>query len=379
MESTAQYWKPVWQALEGGYKLELAQAQSNKAPKGRKRDFADAERLARRYVAGELILSFVPSEEQRLWRTMTRTKQQLTRDRVRLQAQLEGFLEEARIKLSSHVSDLLGLGSRLMLQALAEGETSPARIAALATQGLKATQEELQDALSAAVTMNPLQRRVLGLFLERLILLETQMDTLEKERGRSAAATSGFRAATGGGAGSGSRFGAADHRRSGTTGGHVSFCRADGLVDWMLSRQGRKRGSLKEQPVTEREPVHAAHSKPGCQCSRQVEGQRIRDSVSAFGGKDWTLQGNLGSRASAVPHHVEDSPRGRNLRGMRPPHQLAGNPTTDQQTNPRSAPPRIPSATDPLAPDRSYRMNEWLFKGAAGLPVGADHRSNAGP
>jgi len=86
MESTAQYWKPVWQALEGGYKLELAQAQSNKAPKGRKRDFADAERLARRYVAGELILSFVPSEEQRLWRTMTRSKQRLTRDRVRLQA-----------------------------------------------------------------------------------------------------------------------------------------------------------------------------------------------------------------------------------------------------------------------------------------------------
>jgi transposase len=180
MESTAQYWKPVWQALEDGYKLELAQAHSNKAPKGRKRDFTDAERLARRYVAGELILSFVPNEEQRLWRTMTRTKQQLTRDRVRLQAQLDGFLEEARIKLSSHVSDLLGLSSRLMLQALAKGETNPARIAALATQGLKATQEELQDALSAAATMNALQREVLGLFLERLTLLETQMDTLEK-------------------------------------------------------------------------------------------------------------------------------------------------------------------------------------------------------
>jgi transposase len=180
MESTAQYWKPVWQALEDGYKLELAQAHSNKAPKGRKRDFADAERLARRYVAGELILSFVPNEEQRLWRTMTRTKQQLMRDRVRLQAQLEGFLEEARIKLSSHVSDLLGLSGRLMLQALAAGETNPARIAALATQGLKATQEELQDALSAAATMNALQRQVLRLFLERLTLVETQMDTLEK-------------------------------------------------------------------------------------------------------------------------------------------------------------------------------------------------------
>jgi transposase len=180
MESTAQYWKPVWQALEGRYRLHLAQAHSNKAPKGRKRDFADAERLVRRHIAGELILSFVPDEEQRLWRTMTRTKQQLTRDRVRLQNQLEGFLEEARIKLSSHVSNLLGVSARRMLQALAEGETDPAQIAAFATQGLQATQGELCDALSAAATLRPLQRQILKLFLERLALIENQMDVLEK-------------------------------------------------------------------------------------------------------------------------------------------------------------------------------------------------------
>jgi hypothetical protein len=51
MESTAQYWKPMWQALEGEFGLHLAQAHSNKAPKGRKRDFTDAERLVRRYIA----------------------------------------------------------------------------------------------------------------------------------------------------------------------------------------------------------------------------------------------------------------------------------------------------------------------------------------
>jgi transposase len=180
MESTAQYWKPVWQALEGEFGLHLAQAHSNKAPKGRKRDFTDAERLVRRYIACELILSFVPDPEQRLWRTMTRTKQQLTRDRVRLQNQLEGFLEEARIKLSSHVSDLLGLSGRRMLQALAEGETDSAKIAALATAGLKATQEQLQDALSAAATLSALQRQVLKLFLERLTLLDRQIETLDK-------------------------------------------------------------------------------------------------------------------------------------------------------------------------------------------------------
>jgi hypothetical protein len=58
MKSTAQYWKPVWLDLEPHFaKLHLAHAQSNRAPKGRKNDFGDAKRLARRLVAGELILS----------------------------------------------------------------------------------------------------------------------------------------------------------------------------------------------------------------------------------------------------------------------------------------------------------------------------------
>jgi transposase len=185
MESTAQYWKPVWQALEGQLKLHLAQAHSNRAPKGRKRDYADAERLVRRYIAGELILRFVPDEQQRLWRTMTRTKQQLTRDRVRLQNQLEGFLEETRIKLSSHVSDLLGRSGRRMLLALAEGETDPARISALAAPELRATRQELCDALSAAATLSETHRTILKLFPERLALLESQMDTLQKGVGRA--------------------------------------------------------------------------------------------------------------------------------------------------------------------------------------------------
>lgn len=185
MESTAQYWKPVWQALEGQLKLHLAQAHSNRAPKGRKRDFVDAERLVRRHIAGELILSFVPDGQQRLWRMMTRTRQQLTRDRVRLQNQLEGFLEETRIKLSSHLSDLLGLSGRRMLQALAEGETDPSRIAALAAKGVRATQEELCDALRAAATLSEPHRQILKLFLERLALIETQMDTLEKSVGQA--------------------------------------------------------------------------------------------------------------------------------------------------------------------------------------------------
>ncbi len=180
MESTAQYWKPVWQQLEGHCELFLAQAHSNRAPRGRKRDFADAERLLRRHAAGELILSFVPNAEQRLWRTMTRSKHQLTRDRVRLHNQIESLLEDGRIKLSGWVSDLLGVSSRRILQALSTGETDVTKLAALADPGLRATSEQLQDALSAAATLGALHRQVLGLFLERLALIEKHMEMLDK-------------------------------------------------------------------------------------------------------------------------------------------------------------------------------------------------------
>jgi len=89
MESTAQYWRSVWLELEPYMRLHLAQAFSNRAPRGRKHDFKDAERLVRRLIANELILSFVPNDEQRIWRSMPRMKLQLTRDRVRLQNQIE--------------------------------------------------------------------------------------------------------------------------------------------------------------------------------------------------------------------------------------------------------------------------------------------------
>ena len=71
--------------LEPHMRLHLAQPFSNRAPRGRKHDFKEAERLVRRLIANELILGFVPNGEQRIWWSMTRMKLQLTRDRVRLQ------------------------------------------------------------------------------------------------------------------------------------------------------------------------------------------------------------------------------------------------------------------------------------------------------
>src|SRR5215467_11226405 len=176
MESTAQYWKPVWEALERYWKpirekregaskrsgtLHLAQAQSNRGRRGRKSDFRDAE--------------------QRLWRTVTRKKYQLRRDRVRLHNQLESLLEEAHIKLSSLVSDLLGTSARRMLKALADGESNPAALAALAHQKLRATPEQLCDALGACTDLKPVYRRLLKMALEQLQFLEQQLGQLDQE------------------------------------------------------------------------------------------------------------------------------------------------------------------------------------------------------
>jgi transposase len=179
MESTAQYWKPVWMDLEPHLaKLHLAQAHSNRAPKGRKNDFKDAKRLARRLLADELILSFVPDSEQRIWRTMTRGKHQLVRDRIRLQNQMEGLLEEMRIKLSSVISDLLGVSGRRILAALAKGETDPIKLAELGDDRLKCSKQELADALTGSP--EPMHRELLKQYLERLALLDKQIGELDQ-------------------------------------------------------------------------------------------------------------------------------------------------------------------------------------------------------
>ena len=176
MESTAQYWRSVWFELEPHLRLHLAQAFSNRAPRGRKHDFKDAERLVRRLLADELILSFVPSGEQRIWRSMTRMKLQLTRDRVRLQNQIECLLEEMRIKLSIVVSNLLGASGLRILHALADGETDPRKLAQLGGERLQCTEEQLVDALTGRV--QPVHGEMLGLQLERLQLIDEQMARL---------------------------------------------------------------------------------------------------------------------------------------------------------------------------------------------------------
>ena len=179
MESTAQYWRPVWIALEGQFRLHLAQPRSTLAPRGRKSDFSDARRIVRRLLAEDLTLSYVPGREQRHWRTVTRLRVRMTAQQVRLRNQMEGLLEEGQIKLSSVVSDLLGVSGRRILGAMVRGERDPQQLAALAESRLTATESQLQEALRGSLDHG--QRILLGMLLEQWQQLETHIGQLEQQ------------------------------------------------------------------------------------------------------------------------------------------------------------------------------------------------------
>ena len=179
MESTAQYWRPVWMALEGEFALTLAQARSTRAPRGRKWDEADARRIARRLLADDLTVSYVPGPEQRDWRLLARTRIAMSGMLVEIRNQMEQVLEQAQIKLTSVVSDVLGVSGRRMLRAIIDGERDVERLAALAHRTLRASREELADALNGAPTAA--QCLVLKLYLDQIETLERDMAVLEQE------------------------------------------------------------------------------------------------------------------------------------------------------------------------------------------------------
>jgi transposase len=289
MESTAQYWKPVWGAMERYWKpscvkregavrmsgtLHLAQALSNRGRRGRKRDFRDAERLLKRLVSQELTLSFMPNGEQRLWRTVTRTKYQLRRNKVRLHNQLEALLEEAHLKLSSLVSDLLGASARRMLQALAEGETNPAALADLADQRLRATSTQLRDALGACTELNPVYRRLVKMALEELQLGVAIDRAADRPIGpgdcKSAPPAPGCSPAASRSPRSRGGFGATDHCRGGCRSSDLPLRQESLLLCRGMLGRGRERGSESQPALSEGEPGHASPSQSGCQCCRQT-------------------------------------------------------------------------------------------------------------
>ena len=148
MEATSDYWKPFFYLLEETLPVMLVNAKAARNIPGRKSDVSDAVWLAQLGAHGLLRASFVPPEPIRELRDLTRARAVATRDRAREIQRLEKFLEGSGIKLSSVVSDLTGVSSRSMLEALIRGERNPEVLAGLAKGTLKSKIPELIDALT---------------------------------------------------------------------------------------------------------------------------------------------------------------------------------------------------------------------------------------
>jgi transposase len=153
IEATGDYWKPFYYLLEEfGLEVMLVNPRQARQIPGRKTDVADAVWLADLAAHGLLRGSFVPPKPVRELKDLVRTRTILVRLRGQEAQRLEKLLESAAVKLSSTISDIVGLSGRRMLEAMIAGVDDPAELAALADGRVKASAEELTEALTGRFT-----------------------------------------------------------------------------------------------------------------------------------------------------------------------------------------------------------------------------------
>jgi transposase len=175
MESTGEYWKPVFNILENNFEVLVVNAQHLSRVPGRKTDHSDAEWIAELLQYGLLKASFIPPRGQRELRELTRYRATFIRERATLVNRVQKVLESANIKLASVASDVLGVSGRAMLEALIAGQASPAEMAELAKGRLRDKRAQLTQALEGRVQAH-----------HRFVLTELlcQIDSLEEALAR---------------------------------------------------------------------------------------------------------------------------------------------------------------------------------------------------
>ena len=151
MESTGEYWKPIYNILENNFEVLLVNAQHIKQVPGRKTDIKDSEWIAELLRFGLLKASFIPPLGQRELRELTRHRTNFVRERATLVNRVQKTLESANIKLASVASNVVGVSGRAMLAALLTGQTDTAQMAELAKGRLRDKRDQLSKALEGRV------------------------------------------------------------------------------------------------------------------------------------------------------------------------------------------------------------------------------------
>lgn len=151
MESTGEYWKPVFNILENNFEVIVVNAQHISKVPGRKTDQSDAQWIAELLQYGLLKASFIPPLGQRELRELTRYRSSFVRERATLVNRVQKALESANIKLSSVATNVMGVSGRAMLEALIAGNASPEQMAELAKGRMREKREQLTKAMEGRV------------------------------------------------------------------------------------------------------------------------------------------------------------------------------------------------------------------------------------
>jgi transposase len=180
MESTGQYWRPVWNILEGAVdKMLLLNPSHVKGLAGRKTDRLDAQWLATRLEREDLRGSFIPPREVRELRDLTRLRAHWLEDLNRMKNRISDVCETGNIKVSSVASDLFGASGRKMLHAIVEGKRDAGWMADYARGTLRGRKGQLELALQGTFTDH--QRGHLNSLLKQLQRLEEDVAELEAQ------------------------------------------------------------------------------------------------------------------------------------------------------------------------------------------------------
>jgi transposase len=181
MESTGEFWKPVFAILEALFTVLVVNAQHIKQVPGRKTDVKDAEWIAELLAHGLLRASFIPPQPQRDLRDLTRQRTVIIQERAAVVNRLQKVLEWANLKLAAVASDVVGKSARAMLEAIVEGQGDAAVLADLAQGRMRAKRDALEQALTGRVREH--HRFMLARHLEHIDFLDEQIASFDAQIG----------------------------------------------------------------------------------------------------------------------------------------------------------------------------------------------------
>ena len=186
MESTASYWKPLYNVLEASdIPAMVVNAAHMKAVPGRKTDVKDAEWIADLLQHGLLRASYIPDKDQRELRELVRYRKSLVAEKNRELNRLQKMLEGGNIKLSGTISDINGKSARRILNLIVDGKKFTGDIYdemyrknEIAHQ-IKASKEQIIEDMNGV--LSPLQRRMMKELLKHLDELNEHIRNLDNE------------------------------------------------------------------------------------------------------------------------------------------------------------------------------------------------------